>query len=368
MEKDMTSQSEGVHGGFDYRELEFLGLCAEDILDFSVNSNPYGPSPRVREALMAVAIERYPDRSCLELRRTLLRTALSSTRVPFDALVCGNGTIELIWAIARAYLHPGQKAALLGPTFEEYRLATQAAGATIIEYRAPAETGFAYNETAVISWISQEQPVLVWLCNPNNPTGIWISPTELTHLVMVCQQIQAVLVIDEAYWHFLFPHETFSALDVLSSSQGAPLIVLRSLTKDMALAGLRLGYAVASSEAVARRISAHLPAWNVNAFAQQAGIAALNDYTFLLTTLTRLARERQACWQALQDAQFQVLPSRTSFFLLAVGDAAAVRQQLLMRHLLVRDCTSFGLPQYIRIATRPKADWQRLLQALREVL
>lgn len=367
MEQKITPPGEVIHGALDYGELERLGLCAEEILDFSVNSNPYGPSPQVREALARTPVERYPDRACLELRRTLLATDLCHANVAFEEIVCGNGTTELIWAIARAYLHPGAKAAILEPTFGEYRVASQAAGAAIIEYRMTAETGFAYEGAAVTAWIAQEQPAVVWLCNPNNPTGGWITPAALTHLAEVCQQVQAVLVVDEAYWPLLIPREPFSALDLLSTSQDVPLIVLRSLTKDMALAGLRLGYAVASCESVARNIAAQIPPWSVNAYAQQAGIAALNDPTYLATTLAYLAKEHQACWHAFQKAGFQVLPSRTPFFLLAVEDAATIRQQLLLRHLLVRDCTSFGLPHHLRIAIRPRADWQRLLEIFQEI-
>lgn len=368
MEQGMRDTGEVTHGALDYRELEQLGFHAEDILDFSVNVNPYGPSPRVREALAKTTIERYPDRACLELCRTLLETELSSTDLSEDAIVCGNGASELIWAIARAYLRPGQHAALLGPTFGEYRAASQAAGATVVEYRATEGTSFSYDCAAVASWICQERPALVWLCNPNNPTGTWLSQSNLVHLLEACQQVQAVLVIDEAYWHFLVPREAFSALDLLPVCQDAPLIVLRSLTKDLALAGLRLGYAAVSSVTMAQHIGAQLPSWNVNAFAQQAGIAALKDQAYLRITLAQLEAERQAFLDALQETRLQILPSRTHFCLLAVGDATRVRQRLLAKHLLVRDCTSFGLPRYIRVATRPKAHWQRLLQVLQEVV
>lgn len=368
MRKITVNEGQAIHGAFDYSELERLGLRAEEILDFSVNVNPYGPSPRVREALGGAAIECYPDRACLELRRAIVEYELPSTALSPDSIVCGNGTTELIWTIARAYLRPEQKAAILGPTFGEYRAASQAVGAAIVEFQATASTCFHLDISAMTSWICQEQPVLVWLCNPNNPTGIWLSRSHIAQIAEVCQQIQATLVIDEAYWHFLFPHEAFSAIELLESNPNAPLIVLRSLTKDFALAGLRLGYAVASSDTVVQRLNAQLPAWNVNGLAQQAGIAALKDREHLTTTLAQLVVERQAFFQALKDAQLQVLPSRTHFYLLAVGDAFHVRQQLLTRHLLVRDCASFGLSQFLRVVTRPKDDWQRLLQALLEVV
>src|SRR5690348_2419147 len=129
-----THQEEGViHGAIDYGELARLGLHPSEILDFSVNSNPYGPSPMVREALAQVAIDRYPDRACLQLRRTILEYELVDLDVPFSSLLCGNGTSELIWAVARAFLAPGKKAFIVSPTFGEYRAASLAAGAHMSE-------------------------------------------------------------------------------------------------------------------------------------------------------------------------------------------------------------------------------------------
>ncbi len=143
--------------------------------------------------------------------------------------------------------------------------------------------------------------------------------------------------------------------------------MLRSLTKDFALAGLDLGYAVAAPD-VAERLGAQLPSWNVNGVAQEAAIAALTDRTHLKTSLDHLAIERRAFFHALREIGLKVMPSRTHFCLLEVGHAHHVRQQLLTRKILVRDGTSFGLPRFIRVATRPMGEWQRLRLALQEVV
>ncbi len=176
-----------------------------------------------------------------------------------------------------------------------------------------------------------------------------------------------MLVADEAYWRFVFPHEAYSAVELVDATRRQQLIVLRSLTKDFALAGLRLGYAVATPD-VAERLGAQLPSWNVNGVAQAAAIAALTDRTHLKTTLDHLAIERLAFFRALKDIGLHVIPSRTHFCLLEVGDAHHVRQQLLARKILVRDGTSFGLPQFVRVATRPMSEWQQLLFALQEIV
>jgi len=365
-----TSGAEkAIHGAIDYAELADLGLDPAEVLDFSVNANPYGPSPCVYAAIAQVAIERYPDRECLQLRQTILQTELleDDVSLPLASIVCGNGASELIWAAARAFLHPGAKAAIIGPTFGEYRAASLAAGGSVIEYRSTEEQNFQLLCDPLCSWLHQETPDLVWLCNPNNPTGIWLSSADLLPIAETCWQIGAVLVIDESYWHFLFPSESSAALPLLFLHSDGQLLILRSLTKDFALAGLRLSYAF-GSQTVVDRLRAQLPAWNVSGVAQAAGCAALTDRLYLKTTLMQLSDERQTFFAALQQVGCTVCPSRTHFCLLRVGNAQQVRRQLLARKLLVRDCTSFGLPQFIRVATRPASEWQQLLQALKEVL
>ncbi len=369
-----------VHGALDYGELERLGLHPQEVLDFSVNANPYGPSPCVREAVANTAIDRYPDRECLVLRRAILDYELNGANLPLSSIVCGNGTTELIWAITHAYLKPGLKAAILGPTFSEYRVACLAAGATVVEFRAQADACFQPDIVAVAAWIDMERPSLVWLCNPNNPTGTWLDQHHVQLVAAACQSIGAMLVVDEAYWRFVFPHEaptinrgaTFDQLPPGQLGCGfiqhvSQVIVLRSLTKDFALAGLRLGYTIATPD-IAERLGAQLPSWNVNGAAQAAGIVALADRTHLKTTLDKLAIERHAFFHALSDIGLNVIPSRTHFCLIEVGDAHRVRQELLNRKILVRDGTSFGLSQFIRAATRPRDEWQQLLLALQEIV
>jgi len=353
-----------VHGGIDYAEFERLGIDPAGVIDFSVNGNPYGPSPAAREALRHVDIAHYPDRHCLALRRAIRAHELDDADCALDTILCGSGAAELIWAIARALLQPGDKTAIIGPTFGEYGAACTAARATATEYRAPhGVSGFVPDLAEVADWLRNERPALVWLCNPNNPTGHWLDRNALLRITEACRQIGARLVVDEAYWRFLIPPESFSAVQLIGGADMPEIIVLRSLTKDFALAGLRLGYLVAAPE-MSRRIAAQLPSWSVSAAAQAAGVAALHDRAHLTQTLAMLTAEREAFFAALGASGFAAVPSRTHFCLVDVGDARDIRQQLLACGLVVRDCTSFGLPRFIRVATRPEGDWRRLVRAL----
>jgi len=367
----MNNKAErAVHGALDFGELARLNLNPDEILDFSVNANPYGPSSHVYAAIANAILDRYPDRECLRLRQTILQYELSETDLPLESLVCGNGASELIWAIARTFLKPGAKAAIIGPTFGEYRAASQAAGALVSELQAQSDNGFRHPFDTLLSWLQSERPQLVWLCNPNNPTGIWLNKSEALLIAKACYAIDAMLIVDESYKHFIWPHETFSAIELLQSDQtdgGSSIVVLRSLTKDFALAGVRLGYSIGSPETI-ERLTSQLPPWNVSELAQVAGIAALMDREHLSRTLAMLAHERLAFFAALQQAQLHLVPSRTHFCLVGVADARLVRQKLLYQKMLVRDCASFGLPQFIRIATRPAHEWSRLLALLPEAL
>ncbi len=359
-----------VHGALDFGELARLNLRPDEILDFSVNANPYGPSPHAHSAIVNATLDRYPDRECLQLRRTILQYELAEINLPLASLVCGNGASELIWTIARTFLKAGTKAAIIGPTFGEYRAASQAAGALVSEIRAQPENDFHHTPDTLLTWLQSQRPQLVWLCNPNNPTGLWLNKSEMLLIAGMCHAIDAVLVVDESYMHFVWPHETFSAVELLQAEEaemGASIIILRSLTKDFALAGVRLGYSLGSPETITR-LTSQLPPWNVSELAQVAGVAALADRQHLVRTLAMLAHERQAFFVALQQTQLHLVPSRTHFCLVEVGDARLVRQKLLMHRLLVRDCTSFGLPQFIRVATRPTHEWSRLLALLPEVV
>jgi histidinol-phosphate aminotransferase len=355
-----------VHGGIDYAEFERLGIEPGSVIDFSVNSNPYGPSPAVRTALQGIDIAHYPDRHCLALRRAIRVHELDDADWALDTILCGNGAAELIWAIARALLQPGDKAAIIGPTFGEYAAASAAARATVAEYRAPqGASGYVPNCGEIVAWLCDQQPALVWFCNPNNPTGYWLDRDGLMEIADACRQIGARLVVDEAYWRFLIPPEPFSVARLIGNANMPEIIVLRSLTKDFALAGLRLGYLVAAPE-MSRRIAAQLPSWSVSVAAQAAGVAAIKDRMHLARTLAMLAAERGAFFAALEASGHAIVPSRTQFCLVNVGEARSTRQRLLTHGLVVRDCTSFGLPHSVRVATRPEGDWRRLIRALEE--
>jgi threonine-phosphate decarboxylase len=352
-----------VHGALDYDELSCLGLNPDEVIDFSANSNPYGPHSSVLAAVSAkldrAALARYPDRDCLALRAAI--AAVDQT--PVETILPGNGATELIHLIALAFVKPGSRHLVVAPTFGQYAHAIQLLGGEVIEYRPPAASRDLHVEAeAVADAIRDWQPDGIWLCNPNNPTGRQWTAAELAHLRTSDSAQQSVWVIDESYRYFVA-----TPTPLAPWADGENMIILRSLTKDQALAGLRLGYVIAAPPIIAA-LRAGQPTWSVNTMAQIAGVAALQEpiLAWRQQTLTYLRQHALELWSGLTASGYYVLPSATTYTLASVENAAAVRQRLLLQGVLVRDCTSFGLPQHLRIAARRPPDNERLLTAIKQ--
>ncbi len=353
---EITVTPPAYHGAFDYAELARLELVPDEVLDFSVNSNPYGPSDRVQQAIYSTPLDRYPDREALALRQALAE----QLAVAPAQLVVGNGGAELLWLVSFTFLERGDRALVIGPTFGEYRRLAALMGAQVEHWTAQPAADFAIQPEVVAQQLARLQPKMVFLCNPNNPTGSYAPPEVVAGWAQA--HPQTLFVVDEAYLAFAAGARSMLTLGL------ANLVVLRSMTKDYALAGLRLGYLVGHNPAIIAAIAQTRPAWNVNSLAQAAGLAALADQAYVERCLVDLAQASQSLVTGLQSLGLAPVPSTTHFFLLPVADGAAFRRRLLRQGLLVRDCASFGLPAYVRLASRRPEDNRRLLAAITELV
>ena len=342
------------HGALDFEELSRLGIAPDEIIDFSVNSNPWGPSPKVHHALQQVVVDRYPDRESLALRKALAK----KINLDITQILVGNGTAELLWLVAIAFVQPGDVALILPPTFGEYARSVSLMGAQVERICATEENNFAITPENIHEALRIKSPRLVFICNPNNPTGSTLPSEAIQQLA--CAHPGTLFVIDEAYIQFV--------PDLSSSlTLGLPnLLILRSMTKDYAIAGLRLGYAVGPTDLI-EALAKVRPPWSVNAVAQDAGLAALMDAGYLSQSLSRLQKAKTDFLHELESFGLDPIPSETHYFIIKVGNAAEFRRQLLAHKIQVRDCASFGLPEYIRVATRTPADNAKLLSALKEI-
>lgn len=345
------------HGGPQYRDLEAAGLTENDVLDFSVCCNPYGPPPGVRSALRAALPLSYPDSDC-----TLLRAALSrQVKVPADNLLVGSGSMELLRLAALAYIRSGDLVVLPRPTFGEYELACRMMGAMVYEQASDEDHAFRINAAVLADTVRSLRPRAVFLCNPNNPTGWYLNKSEVLDVLSASED--TLLVLDEAYTGLI--EGAWDPGDLLDKGN---LVVMRSMTKDYGLAGLRLGYAMASSDII-NNLCKVRPPWNVNSVAQLAGTVALHSGDdHLKKCRIRMAGAKLKLQSELEHLGLAPIHSQANFFLVKVGDALSFRAALLRKGFLVRDCSSFGLPEYVRIGIRTPTQNKQLVRAIREVL
>jgi histidinol-phosphate aminotransferase len=345
-----------VHGGISLAELRAFGLDRNGVIDFSVNINPVGPPPSVKEALQSLDISAYPDQESLALREALSR----DTGASLEQIIVGNGSTELIHLLARLILGESDRVAILAPTFGEYEVAVKREGAKIISMRAEEEKGFAWDISGLCKDIRLWEPKVVFVCNPNNPTGVYLSREEVEDLIRATGH--GLMILDEAYVAFVQ-----DAWDARSMLNRGNVVILRSMTKDYALAGLRLGYALCHKK-MAKKIFAHQPSWSVNAAAQMAGVAALSDDTYLRRSKNCVEASRQYLRCELQALGYAVMPTAANFFMVKVGNATLFRQELLTKGICVRDCSSFGLPSFVRIGVRSASECEQLVDAVKKAV
>lgn len=333
-----------------------LGL--REVIKLASNENPLGPSPRalaaVREALPELA--RYPDGNGFELKRALSR----KLGVTMDQVVLGNGSNDVLELVARVFLAPGLCAVYSQHAFAVYPLAVQAIGAQGIE--VPARD-YGHDLEAMLDAI-EEHTRLVFIANPNNPTGTLVSPAQLLAFLRRVPPT-VVVVLDEAYYEYL-PQDMKSHSETWIG-EFPNLVVTRTFSKVYGLAALRVGYALASPR-VADLMNRLRQPFNVNTLGQVAAVAALEDTEFVAKSVALNRAGMIQITAGLMELDLAFIPSYGNFVCFRVGDADGVYQKLLRKGVIVRPVTSYGLPEHLRVSVGLESENARFLTALREVL
>lgn len=337
-------------------ELERLGLNPEQILDFSVNVNPYGAAPAMLQAIAAARLDRYPDP-----RAPAARAALAGLwDVAAERIAIGNGAAELLWTLCQWLCRGGGSLVVVDPAFCEPALAAAAAGVPVHHFITRAEQDFAVDAEALAGFARAHDARAVYLASPQNPTGRTVPHPVLEEIARALPQL--TLIVDEAFLALSRAHTRTHEL--LADN----VVRVRSLTKEHALPGLRVG-ALIGPAGLIERLELVRPAWTVSAAALAAAEAAAGLEDFVAAVRARWLADSAALANELGGLGLRVLPSETVFALVQVDDAAALRARLLSRRrILVRDCSSFGLPGYIRIGGRAAPDRAQLCVALRHEL
>jgi histidinol-phosphate aminotransferase len=324
------------------------------------NENPYEMSSAIKERVLAMARERpwgrYPDFDPVELLEVLAK--FSGWRA--DGMLAGNGSNELIEALLLVTVGQGTKVVIPQPTFTLYALLTKILGGQPVTVELGPE--LEYDLAALKKAQDEHKPAMTIACSPNNPTGGVLTPAEVESL---CASTSGLVVIDEAY------HE-FSGQSVVPLLAKHPnLVVLRTFSKAMAMAGLRVGYLMASPELVREINKARLP-YNLNFFSQAAAMAAIEEWDSLKGTIDKLVvlgRELRAELAKLPGVK--VYPTRANFFLIELADAnpKAVFESVYKRGILIRDVTSYPrLSRCLRVSVGSEEENRALVSAMAEAL
>jgi histidinol-phosphate aminotransferase len=342
-----------VHGGINFAWSP--GATANEILDFSTCCNPYRLPRQVFSAIRNADIQKYPDP-----RSSQLVEALSAKlNVSAGRIMIGSGSTELIRLAVTAYFGKQDTIIIPSPTYSEYGLACRIADTCVVKYPLTENEGFRLDCSSFISFAEAYKPKGIFLCNPNNPTGQYLRPADVGKIVKHFPD--ALVVLDEAYINF-----TDHPSNSVSLAKSGNLLIIRSMTKDFSLAGLRLGYAVSSEETIGV-LKMVRPPWNVSSAAQVAGLAALSCDDYLSGCLVRIRDSRLYLTGQLENLGYKVIPTEANFFIFRAGDAAGFTRKMLEKGILVRDCASFGLPEYVRVAPRTRLECIKFIKAVRAI-
>jgi len=332
-----------------------------DVLKLASNENPLGPPEESLEAIRAAlcGLALYPDGACYELKRAL---AAKLATAP-DHITLGNGSNEVLSVIAETFLGPEDEAVYSEYGFVVYALAVQAAGATprIAPANREQDSQPLGHSLQAFTRLINDRTRLVFIANPNNPTGTWLAPADLRGFIGSLPE-HVLVVVDEAYREYLRPDSCPDTLDWLAEFPN--LIICRTFSKLYGLAGLRVGYAISHPE-VAELLNRVRQPFNVNALAQVAAIAAL-DATDHVRRSQDLNRSGVAQLQAGLVRLGWSVPASAGNFVLADtgGPAAPWNEGLLRAGIIVRPVASYGLPRHLRITVGLPEQNERLLHAL----
>ena len=337
-----------VHGGDIYSKAYRL--------DFSTNINPFGMPESLKQAAIKGidASIHYPDVQC----RELINAIAKKEEIPSDWIICGNGAAELLFSLVSA--KKPQKALLVSPGFAEYEQALNTVNCDIRYYELSKERGFLLGEEYLESL--QQDLDIVFLCNPNNPTGLLIPTELLKKIVDICKEKQIFLVLDECFLEFVSDELMNPQKKILKEMPN--LFILKAFTKMYGMPGLRLGYGLCSDIPLLEQMHQMTQPWNVSVPAQFAGVAACKETDFVLKTRIYITQEREYLSNELKRLKFTVYDSQANYIFF---EAPKNLWDLCEKeNILIRDCSNYhGLTKgYYRIAVKTRQENEELIQVL----
>ncbi len=330
-----------------------------NISKLASNENPFGCSPAVREAVMKEAdqLHVYPDGAALEMRELLS----SFYRIELNKVIVGNGSDEIIQMIARAFYQPDSETIMADITFPRYKTHAVIEGAKVIE--VPLING-KHDLIAMGSHVNDKTSV-IWICNPNNPTGTTISEEELTSLLNDIPST-VLVVIDEAYFEYVTDDSYPNSLTLME--QFPNLLILRTFSKAYGLAGLRVGYGIGNEEVISLLNRVREP-FNSNRIAQAAVIAALSDQSFIQKCFDSNHENKLYLQQQCKELGLTYFQTEANFILINVKqNATELFGKLLRKGVIVRSGDALGYPEHIRVTIGNRNQCEQFIEELKQIL
>ena len=333
------------------RELGIVGS-----VKLASNENPLGPSPKAIEAIAAALadVNRYPDGACFELRAKLSERL----GVGGDQLIFGCGADEVLELVVKTFLAPGDEVVMPWPSFAMYPIVTQGMGGT--STRIPLTENMTHDLTAMADAVS-DRTKIVFLCNPNNPTGTSFSASEQDAFVKDLPD-HVVLVIDEAYVEFARRNDFPDSLSAIN--QRPATLILRTFSKIYGLAGLRVGYGISSPDLIGFLDRARHP-FNVNRIAEAAALAALDDEAHAKLSWETNGAGAEFLTRSLEALGHRVWPTDANFLLVEAGEG--VVDALLKEGVIVRPLAGFGMPRHLRVSIGTAEENERAVKAFARI-
>lgn len=335
-----------------------MGLDEKSIIKLASNENPLGMSASARQAAIDALAEgaRYPDGNGFRLKAALAQRH----GVGMEQVVLGNGSNDVLELVARAFLAPGRAAIYAQHAFAVYPLATQASGALGVE--VPARE-FGHDLFAMLAAVTAESRV-VFIANPNNPTGTFLGASEIEDFLRELPS-EVLVVLDEAYNEFLPPNVAYDSVPWIARYPN--LVVTRTFSKAYGLAGLRVGYAVASRE-VADVMNRVRQPFNVSSVGLAAAEAALADQEFVARSVALNTQGMAQIVAGLKSLGLEWIRSYGNFLSFQAGDAKAINASLLGQGVIVRPIAGYGMPHHLRVSIGTEPENRRFLEALERAL
>ncbi len=368
VKKSLRSLTPYFHGGNVWEVSEKYGIPVDQLIDFSISTNPLGAPETALESIHEhlKLIKHYPDPDPEWLLEALAKSAgVASTNV-----VLGNGSTELIYLFNEVFLEDGYEAIIPVPSFSEYKAAIERFGGNMTFLKCDSSKNFQLNVEELESTISIKTRI-IFICNPNSPTGVFYDKEDILRIIKFAAERNVLVFLDEDYIDFVDDSKRYSMAKYVNEYNN--LFVLRSLTKFLGSAGVRIGFGIGSPDLVNFLKKAKMP-WSVNNLAMFATEAAVNDTDFIKRSRLLVSESRKEMREMFKSIPWlNVYPSETNFLLLEIvqGDLTStqIRDGLAKKGLLIRDCKDFdGLNnRFFRVTVRRPDENKKLIEQIKSL-